>query len=67
MDPKLTMFVLLIGAIIGLSQLSKKSVARMTQQLVRRRWHKIASRRRKSSQMRLLPRQSSANYIPRNG
>ncbi len=48
MDPKLTMFFLLIGAIIGLSYLSEDAVARMRRQLAVKRWREFVPVRRKS-------------------
>jgi hypothetical protein len=48
MDPKLAMFCLLIGAIIGLSHLSEDTLARMKQQFATRRWRAIVPAWRKS-------------------
>ncbi|MGI8524783.1 MAG: hypothetical protein ACR2K5_01145 [Pseudolabrys sp.] len=48
MDPKLTMFFLLIGAIIGLSHLTDDRLARVRQQFAAGRWRTMVTRRRKS-------------------
>ncbi len=48
MDPKLTMFFLLIGVIIGLSHLSDSTMRRMKRQLAVWRWRGIVPGRRKS-------------------
>ena len=48
MDPKLAMFFLLIGAIIGLSHLSDDTLTRMRQQFAIKRWRAIVPARRKS-------------------
>jgi hypothetical protein len=47
MDPKLTMLLLLIGTIIGLSHLSDEKLGRMRRQLAARRWREFMPRRRK--------------------
>ena len=47
MDPKLTLLFLLIGAIIGLSHLSEKSLARVKQQFAMRRWREFVPAWRK--------------------
>ena len=41
MDLKLSMFFLLIGAILGLSHLSDENLAYIKQQLTFRRWGKL--------------------------
>ena len=48
MDLKLALFIVLIGAIIGLSHLSDKRIARMKRQFVLRRWREIVPGRHKS-------------------
>jgi hypothetical protein len=48
MDPKLAIFFLLIGVIIGLSHLSDETVARMRRQFAAKRWRTIVPARRKS-------------------
>ncbi|HEX3859636.1 MAG TPA: hypothetical protein VHV58_08545 [Pseudolabrys sp.] len=48
MDPKLTLLMLLIGTIIGLSHMSEENLARLRQQMVRRPWREIVPGRRKS-------------------
>jgi hypothetical protein len=48
MDPKLAIFFLLIGAIIGLSHLSDDTLTRMRQQFATKRWRAIVPTRRKS-------------------
>jgi len=40
MDPKLTMFVVLIGSIIALSKLRAEHFARLKDELSLRRWRK---------------------------
>ena len=40
MDPKLTMFVVLIGSIIALSNLRAEHIARLKDELSLRRWRK---------------------------
>jgi hypothetical protein len=48
MDPKLAILLLLIGSVIGLSQLSDENLKRMRLQLVARRWRDFVPGRRKS-------------------
>jgi hypothetical protein len=48
MDPKLALLFLLIGTIIGLSNLSEESIARLWRQLIVRRWRGIVRGRRKN-------------------
>jgi hypothetical protein len=48
MDPKLTMFFLLIGGIIGLSHLSRENLAKMKDEFEGQRWRDIVLRWRKS-------------------
>lgn len=48
MDPKLTMFFLLIGTIIVLSHLNDENLARMKRQFAVGRWREIMPGRRKS-------------------
>jgi hypothetical protein len=43
MDPKLTMLVVLFGAIIGLSHLRADHLTRLRQQLAFRRWRKTVA------------------------
>jgi len=48
MDPKLTILVMLIGAIIALSHLNEENLGRMRRQLVGRRWREMMPLRRRS-------------------
>ncbi|MBI3704241.1 MAG: hypothetical protein HY244_10475 [Rhizobiales bacterium] len=48
MDPKLTILIMLIGAVIVLSHLTEENLDRMRRQLVSRRWRKMMPLRRKS-------------------
>jgi hypothetical protein len=48
MDPKLTIFFLLISSVIGLSHLTDDALERMRRQLVIRRWREFMPGRRKS-------------------
>jgi len=48
MDPKLTILIILIGAVIALSNLNEKTLGRMRRQFVVRRWRKIMPLRRRS-------------------
>lgn len=48
MDPKITMLMLLIGTIIGLSHLDDENLARMKRQFVQWRWRGIMPGWRKS-------------------
>ena len=47
MDPKLTLLLLLMGAVIGLSHLSDENLTRMRRQLIDRRWRELVRIRRK--------------------
>jgi hypothetical protein len=47
MDPKLTMLLLLIGTIIGLSHLSEDRLGYVRRQIAGRRWREFMPRRRK--------------------
>ena len=47
MDPKLTMLMLLIGTIIGLSHLSDENIGWMRRQIAARRWREFVPGRRK--------------------
>ena len=47
MDPKLTMLMLLIATIIGLSHLSDENIGRMRRQIAARRWREFVPGRRK--------------------
>jgi|PersoiStandDraft_1058852.scaffolds.fasta_scaffold04865_3 hypothetical protein len=49
MDPKLTMFFLLVGTIIGLSHLSRENLTKMKREFDGRRWRDIVPRWRKAS------------------
>ena len=49
MDPKLTMFFLLIGTIIGLSHLGSETLIKMKSEFDGRRWRDIVPRWRKAS------------------
>jgi hypothetical protein len=48
MDPKLTLLMLLIGTIIGLSHLNEDNLTRLRRQMVRLTWREIVPGRRKS-------------------
>ena len=48
MDPKLTILLLLIGAVIALSHLTEEKLGRMRRQFIKRRWRKIVPLRRRS-------------------
>jgi len=48
MDPKLTILLMLIGAVIVLSHLTEKNLRRMRRQFVDRRWRKMMPLRRRS-------------------
>jgi len=48
MDPKLTILVMLIGAIIALSHLNDENLGRMRRQIVDRRWREMMPLRRRS-------------------
>ena len=48
MDPKLTILILLIGTVIGLSHLSDDRLSRVRRQLAGRRWREIVPGWRKS-------------------
>jgi len=48
MDPKLTILFMLIGAVIGLSNLSEENLGRMRRQFVDRRWREFVPLRRRS-------------------
>jgi hypothetical protein len=48
MDPKLTILVMLIGAIIALSHLNEENLGRMRRQLAGRRWREMMPLRRRS-------------------
>lgn len=48
MDPKLTILIMLIGAVIVLSYLTEENLGRMRRQFVDRRWRKMMPLRRKS-------------------
>ncbi len=48
MDPKLAMLLVLISAIIGLSHLNEKTLARARQLVADRRWRELVPARRKS-------------------
>ncbi len=48
MDPKLTILIMLIGAVIALSHLTEENLGRMRRQFVDRRWRKIMPLRRRS-------------------
>jgi hypothetical protein len=47
MDPKLTILIMLIGAVIVLSYLTEENLGRMRRQFVDRRWRKIVLLRRR--------------------
>ena len=47
MDPKLTMLMLLIATIVGLSHLSDENIGRMRRQIAARRWREFVPGRRK--------------------
>jgi hypothetical protein len=47
MDPKLTMLFLLIGAIIGFSNLTRENLTKMKSEFGSQRWLSIVPRRRK--------------------
>jgi hypothetical protein len=47
MEPKITLFFLLIGSVIGLSHLNDEVVSRMWRQLGGGRWREILPRRRR--------------------
>jgi hypothetical protein len=47
MDPKLTMLMLLIATIVGLSHLSDENIGRMRRQIAARRWRDFVPGRRK--------------------
>jgi len=49
MDPKLTMFFLLIGGIIGLSHFSRETLTKMKSEFDGQRWRDIVPRWRKAS------------------
>jgi hypothetical protein len=48
MDPKLTILLMLIAAVIGLSHLNDERLGQMRRQLVRRHWREFVPGRRKS-------------------
>jgi len=48
MDSKLTLLLLLISSIIGLSHLNDENIERLRRQLVARRWREFMPGRRKS-------------------
>jgi hypothetical protein len=48
MDPKLAILFLLIGSVIGLSNLSGENLGRVRRQFVRRNWREFVPLRRKS-------------------
>jgi hypothetical protein len=48
MDPKLTIFLLLIAAVIGLSHLNEENLGRVRRQFVNRRWREIVPLWRRS-------------------
>jgi hypothetical protein len=48
MDSKLTLLLLLISSIIGLSHLNDENIDRLRRQLVARRWREFMPGRRKS-------------------
>ncbi|MBI2713958.1 MAG: hypothetical protein HYX37_05815 [Rhizobiales bacterium] len=48
MDPKLTILIILIGAVIVLSHLTEENLGRMRRQFVDRRWRKLVPLRRRS-------------------
>lgn len=41
MDPKLTILILLIGCVIGLSHLNEENMGRMRRQIVSRNWREF--------------------------
>lgn len=45
MDPKLAVFFLLIGCVIGLSHLNEENLRRMRRQLVAGKWLQLVRRR----------------------
>lgn len=48
MDPKLTILIMLIGAVIALSHLTEEKLGRMRRQFIGRRWRKMMPLRRRS-------------------
>lgn len=48
MDPKLTVFFLLIGCVIGLSHLNEETMGRMRRQLVNVNWRGLVPLRRRT-------------------
>ena len=48
MDPKLTILIILIGAVIVLSHLTEENLGRMRRQFIHRRWRKMVPLRRRS-------------------
>lgn len=48
MDPKLTIFFLLIAVVIGLSHLGEENLGRMRRQFVSGRWREFMPGRRRS-------------------
>jgi hypothetical protein len=44
MDPKLTLLVMLIGAIVTLSNVNREGVEQLRRSLARRRWRQILRR-----------------------
>ncbi len=48
MDPKLTILIILIGAVIVLSHLTEGNLRRLRRQFVDRRWRKMMPLRRRS-------------------
>jgi hypothetical protein len=48
MDPKLTILLMLIAAVIGLSHLNDERLGQMRRQLVGRHWREFVPGRRKS-------------------
>jgi hypothetical protein len=47
MDPKLTVLLMLFGAIIGLSHLGDEKLGQMRRRIVVRRWRELVPSRRK--------------------
>jgi hypothetical protein len=48
MAPKITVLMLLVGTILGLSHLSEERLTRMRRQFAMRRWREFVPGRRKS-------------------
>ena len=48
MDPKLTILLMLIGAVIALSHLTEENIARVRKQFIDRRWREFVPLRRRS-------------------